>query len=257
MDFLPVVLESFLFNKAFPVSSEKNGSGPLTVASEEDTYSTVFSVLKHPVRRRIVRMLSAKPCTYTEILRALNVETGYLNYHLESMRELIAKDEQGKYSLSVFGEAAASFVTRVEEPDQERKRVRPAGVTALAILQTIAGVLPLAIALPMIVMIGSASTLVRGIQNLSMIFPTVWVFMVIPGVLSLVIAYGLWTGRELAWTIAYVFAILGIILGIVSLPSGVITIIINGVTIYYLTRPHVKEFFGKGVKPPLLPSQES
>jgi len=89
--------------------------------TEEDTYSTVFSVLKHPVRRRIVRMLRAKPHTYTEILKALNVETGYLNYHLESMRELITKDAQGRYSLSVFGEAAANLITRVEEPDLERK----------------------------------------------------------------------------------------------------------------------------------------
>jgi len=95
---------------------------------EEDTYSTVFSVLKHPMRRRILRMLNAKPHTYTEILAALNVETGFLNYHLEQMRELIVKDERGRYDLSVFGEAAVGLISRVEEPAKRGgKIVRVAG----------------------------------------------------------------------------------------------------------------------------------
>jgi len=111
---------------------------------EEDTYSAVFSVLKHPTRRRIVRMLSAKPHTYTEILKTLNVETGYLNYHLENLKELVTKDERGRYSLSVFGEAAASLITRVEEPGLERKReVRVLGfkLTWMRILTVVLSVL--------------------------------------------------------------------------------------------------------------------
>jgi len=112
------------------------------MATEEDVYSTVFSVLKHPVRRRILRMLSAKPQTYTEILRALNVETGYLNYHLENMRDLVTKDEEGRYSLSVFGEAAVNLITRVEEPVKREQKTRVLGVrlttTRLLILALIA-----------------------------------------------------------------------------------------------------------------------
>jgi len=112
------------------------------MATEEDVYSTVFSVLKHPVRRRILRMLSAKPQTYTEILRALNVETGYLNYHLENMRDLVTKDEEGRYSLSVFGEAAVNLITRVEEPVKREQKTRVLGfrltTTRLLILALIA-----------------------------------------------------------------------------------------------------------------------
>jgi hypothetical protein len=92
------------------------------MAMEEDVYSTVFSVLKHPIRRRVMRMLNSKPQTYTEILKALNVETGYLNYHLESMRDLVTKDEHGRYSLSVFGEAAVNLLAKVEEPIKREKK---------------------------------------------------------------------------------------------------------------------------------------
>jgi len=100
------------------------------MAHEEDTYSTLFSVLKHPIRRRILRMLNAKPYTYTEILAVLNVETGFLNYHLEQMRELIVKDERGRYGLSVFGEAAVGLIAQVEEPaKRDEKAVRVVGVS--------------------------------------------------------------------------------------------------------------------------------
>jgi len=83
---------------------------------EEDTYTAVFSALKHPARRRMLRMLGEAPATYTEILNALGVETGLLNFHLESLRELIAKGEDGRYRLSEFGSSALSLMRGVEEP---------------------------------------------------------------------------------------------------------------------------------------------
>lgn len=83
---------------------------------EEDTYSRIFSVLKHPVRRKILRILSEKRLTYTEILNNLGVETGFLNYHLENMSELISKDNDGRYFVSSFGEAALSLLSGVESP---------------------------------------------------------------------------------------------------------------------------------------------
>jgi hypothetical protein len=98
------------------------------MVNEEDTYSTLFSVLKHPIRRRIIRMLYNKPHAYMEILSVLNVETGFLNYHLDSMRELVKKDERRRYSLSIFGEAAVGLISRVEEPTKrESKAIRIMG----------------------------------------------------------------------------------------------------------------------------------
>jgi len=37
---------------------------------------------------------------------------------------------------------------------------------------------------------------------------------------------------------------LGIVSSLLSLPQGIIGIAINAVILYYMTRPHVKEFFG-------------
>jgi DNA-binding transcriptional ArsR family regulator len=87
---------------------------------EEDTYSRIFAALKHPVRRRILSILNEEPLTYTELLNRLNVETGFLNYHLENLSELISKNEEGRYRLSEFGEAAQSLTARVEAPIKKR-----------------------------------------------------------------------------------------------------------------------------------------
>jgi len=69
--------------------------------------------------------------------------------------------------------------------------------------------------------------------------------LVVAGVIALGLGYGLWTGKGWAWTLALIFSILGILGGIISLPEGVVSIIIDILIIYYLTRAHVKQFFGK------------
>jgi DNA-binding transcriptional ArsR family regulator len=83
---------------------------------EEDTYTTIFKAMQHPIRRRILRMISEKPSTYTEIQRDLNIDNGLLNYHLDNMRDLITKNEEEKYTLSEFGKATVNLVRGVEEP---------------------------------------------------------------------------------------------------------------------------------------------
>jgi len=87
---------------------------------EEDTYSSIFLALKHPVRRKILNMLNEDPATYTQILSKLKVETGFLNYHLESLNGLVTKNEHDKYILSDFGEAALTLTKRVEEPAKRK-----------------------------------------------------------------------------------------------------------------------------------------
>jgi len=56
---------------------------------EDDTYQSMFTALKHPIRRRILRMLTQSQYTYTEMLNQLNIDNGLLNYHLDNMKELI------------------------------------------------------------------------------------------------------------------------------------------------------------------------
>ncbi len=90
------------------------------MSTEEDTYNIIFKAMQHPIRRRILRMISEKPSTYTEIQRDLNIDNGLLNYHLEALNSLITKNSEEKYTLSDFGKATVSLVKGVEEPEKVR-----------------------------------------------------------------------------------------------------------------------------------------
>ena len=74
------------------------------------------------------------------------------------------------------------------------------------------------------------------------------------GVTSLILAYGLWIGKIWARTISLILSIVNILLWLSSIldiltisPSSDLTSIINIVLsvliIYYLTRPHIKDYF--------------
>ncbi len=82
---------------------------------EDEIYSTMFSSLKHPVRRKILRMLGNKPMTFMEMVEELGVSTPHLTYHLESLGELISKVDGGQYKLSAFGLATVGAMKGVEE----------------------------------------------------------------------------------------------------------------------------------------------
>lgn len=112
----------------------------------------------------------------------------------------------------------------------ESQKHRPLGVTIIAILTAIVGIVSLA---------SGAALLIIGIGIISLVL----------GVAFLVVAYGLWTGKRWAWTITLILSVIGIIVAIASLAVGdmgaIVRIIIHGVVIYYLYRPNVKSFFGK------------
>jgi len=71
------------------------------------------------------------------------------------------------------------------------------------------------------------------------------------GILSLVVAYGLLKGRCWAWTLTVILSIISIVLAAISIAAGsipsIISIIVSGIILYYLYRPHVKAYFGKTV----------
>jgi hypothetical protein len=67
---------------------------------------------------------------------------------------------------------------------------------------------------------------------------------------SFVVAYGLLKGLGWAWTVTVILSIISIISNAISIATGniaaIISIIISGIVLYYLYRPHVKAYFGKG-----------
>jgi DNA-binding transcriptional ArsR family regulator len=78
----------------------------------------MFSSLRHPARRKILRMLSERTMTFSQMLEALAIPSSHLTYHLENLGELVLKDKVGKYGLSSFGKASVSMMKGAEEvPD--------------------------------------------------------------------------------------------------------------------------------------------
>jgi DNA-binding transcriptional ArsR family regulator len=92
-------------------------------SSAEETYSTMFSSLRHPARRKILRMLSDKSMTFSQMLEELEIPGSHLTYHLENLGELVVKMEDGKYKLSSFGKASVSMMKGAEEvPNSQTKK---------------------------------------------------------------------------------------------------------------------------------------
>jgi len=140
---------------------------------------------------------------------------------------------------------------------------RPTGVSVLAILAAIGGILVLIGGLILGILAGAMEEFIEsliveygagvipGIEGfIEALLLAIAAVAVIFGILYLIAAYGLWIGAGWAWWLTIILSILGIIGGILSLPGGIISIIIDGLIIYYFTRPHVKEFFGMAAPSP-------
>src|SRR6267143_983051 len=110
--------------------------------------------------------------------------------------------------LSIKGSKAANVKTRV----------RPTGVTILAVLEFLIGFFSLLGGL--VAVAGAAFVGLVGVAALAVVALALGVFLVIIGIFSLLIGYGLWTGKSWAWTVGVIFSILGIIGGIISLATG-------------------------------------
>ena len=136
---------------------------------------------------------------------------------------------------------------------------RPLGVTIIAILNVISGIIMLA---------GGAglATLGSALPTMTTVDPNaggqmalvgllgggavaVGAVLIILGIVSFIVAWGLFKGKGWAWTVTLILSAISIIMGIVSLVGGnfgaIVNIIIAGIVIYYLFRPHVKAYFGK------------
>lgn len=85
----------------------------------EKELSQIFNLLKHPLRRGILKQLSKSPQAYSQILKNLNIkESSILNYHLREMGDLlIKKDVNGKYILNEIGEICLQLTLRVKEKE--------------------------------------------------------------------------------------------------------------------------------------------
>jgi hypothetical protein len=128
-----------------------------------------------------------------------------------------------------------------------QEKARPLGVTVIAILIVISGIL--------ILLVGAGLVAIGPIIGL--VFLVFGAISLAVGIAYLVMAYGLLKGKGWAWTISTIVLIIGIILEVISIPrtiasgsslSGdIISIAISVFILYYLYRPHVKSYFGRTV----------
>ena len=152
---------------------------------------------------------------------------------------------------------------------QTAPKSRPIGVTIIAILNIIGGIIMLLIGLALAAAGAilpfvpqsefQQQNLTAGDIDLSQVPPSlvgggilaIGGILIAIGIISFVVAYGLLKGRRWAWTLTVILSIISIVLASISIAAGsipsIISIIISGVILYYLYRPHVKAYFGKTV----------
>ena len=85
------------------------------MAADEDTVSKILAALSHPLRRGILLHLSEKEeCTFTDLMIALNADTGKLSFHLRNLKALLQQTPAGKYKLSKVGQNAVVLIRDLE-----------------------------------------------------------------------------------------------------------------------------------------------
>lgn len=136
---------------------------------------------------------------------------------------------------------------------------RPIGVTIIAILIIIGGIL--------LLLAGIAGVAVGSLsisQIIGLGFVIIGAILLAVGIGYIVVSYGLLKAKKWSWTITVVLLFIGIAINVVSIiifgyftfdtdtssflttNSGSIAgIIISVIILYYLYRPHVKSYFGK------------
>ena len=93
---------------------------------DEDSVTKILSVLSHPIRRDILNLISEKgECTFTDLLNALEIDTGKLSFHLRTLQAFTEQTQAGKYKLNRTGESAFRVIKDVgswaEVADVQRK----------------------------------------------------------------------------------------------------------------------------------------
>lgn len=75
--------------------------------SEELGAEEFFEILSHNIRRRIIQLLYERvEMSYTDLLEALKVGDGTLNFHLRKLAKMVRHTEKGTYILSEYGRLA-------------------------------------------------------------------------------------------------------------------------------------------------------
>lgn len=128
-------------------------------------------------------------------------------------------------------------------------RARPTGVTILAVLAAIGGVLGL---LAGIALLGFTGAAAAGGSGLLASYGAIFgILAIAQGALALAFAYGAWTLQPWGWMLGVVAFGLSLALSVLNVVGGgnigsqAVSIVIGIAILYYLFTPAVKQAFGR------------
>jgi len=64
----------------------------------------VMRIVNHPVRKRIIELLGAKPMSWKELSTEVGVRTGSLYHHLDTLEKIVTRDSERRYTLTRLGQ---------------------------------------------------------------------------------------------------------------------------------------------------------
>lgn len=113
---------------------------------------------------------------------------------------------------------------------------RPLGVTILAILQLLGGILSIVAGFGLI-------ALAAFFPGMELLWIAIGGLTLVLGFVALIVGYGLYTMKSWAWMIAMILNIINIILAIINFT--IISLIIPLIIVIYLNQPDIKSRFGR------------
>jgi len=131
-----------------------------------------------------------------------------------------------------------------------QKPQRPTGITIIAILGFIGGILAILGGALVVAVAGSGILSSYGYGMFSGFVSFFGGIIIVAGLLAIFVSWGMWSGKTWAWYLSVVLYGLGIVFGLISLAAGAVTgivsLLIEILLLWYMFRPHVKAYFGIG-----------
>lgn len=125
----------------------------------------------------------------------------------------------------------------------------PTGITVLGMLQIILGIILAVFAVMVMVMSSMIGDYSYFGDVTSVVGGAITAVLVILAAFSFLIASALFSGKKWGRTIVIVFSLINIVMGASSMMVGNVFgiggVILNGIVLYYMWRPHVIAYFTK------------
>lgn len=144
--------------------------------TERPDPARVMRIVNHPVRMRIIELLSLKPMSWKELSSELGVRTGALYHHLDTLEGIITRDPERRYALTPLGrEIYAQLNDEKKTPAQSLQ-----GIERAMKRRTLAGSVT-EVFVPRGLIVPLTSSRPRGLASLALISSMVVGLLVLSG----------------------------------------------------------------------------